>query len=566
MNWIDNKDVEESLVILGQLSEVCASQGGPLTRSVNDLVRARQWRTLVDYEIDYSLDFAVDDFLYARQILGFFQKSEWLPVEIDRERVAASRFVESERICFATNARFAHHSVRDRYRSPSVESVLFAAQRKISDVLGDIPSLDELQFAFGPGANTNVNGRCANPRAKLSASLVCSSNLAPTVAEFLSEVPQWCASHAVSESEDSYTVNVTVHPGKVMFVPKNAKTNRSIVVEPLLNSFFQKGFGSYIRRRLKRFNVNLRDQSFNQRAALKGSIDGSLATVDLSMASDCIARNLVFDLLPYDWAELLDRLCTSSVILPLSVDVTELPVPPSGGVYSLQKFSSMGNGFTFELESMIFYALAYSTCKHLGLDASTVLTYGDDIIIPVGAAPLLEEVLSECGFALNQAKSYSSGNFRESCGADYYSGFDIRPFYQKTLISERTLYTMHNWFIRSCEWKLAEAVRQLCNQDLILFGPDGFGDGHLIGSHCLRLNRARTRDGWCGGYFDTYTLRPRSFKRPLPGDAVLPTYSVYTRSGKESPTDPDAVRGSRGYAKISIYTLGCRIFSRKHYA
>lgn len=568
MSWLKPKDAQESLVILGQVAAACRDLGGPLCSHLFKMVASEDYRSLVQYDIDYEYGWSINDIVYARQILGLYQKAEYLELGIDRQDAAAVRFVESERMCLATNRRLKLTAISPHLVDSDIHQVLSLAQWKIGSMLSDFPELDELAFEFGPGANTNVKGRVACPRAKLSAGLECSTDLAPTVGAFLSETPHWTALHSHFESEDSYRVNVSVVPGKVIFVPKNAKTDRTIVVEPLLNSFYQKGVGTYFKKVLSRSGVDLTDQTKNQRMAARGSIDGSLATIDLSMASDCMASELVWSLFPMRWAELLSSLRTSEVLVPPAVsrlvDVDAgLVTKPIGGVLRLEKFSSMGNGYTFELESMIFYALAYSVCRTLGLRQKDISIYGDDIIVPVPAVPLLRKVLEHCGFAFNTAKSFASGPFRESCGADYLNGFDIRPFYQKTPVSERTLFTMHNWFVRSGEYQLAELTASLCNPTYAIYGPDGFGDGHLVGTFELRKNRRITREGWDGGYFDTYSLKSRSFHKPLPGDAVLPVYSVYTRSGELGPTDPDVVRGSAGYAKISIYTLGRSIFSRK---
>jgi len=362
---------------------------------------------------------------------------------------------------------------------------------------------------------------------------------------------------------------VGVGSGKVAFVPKSAKTRRTIVVEPGLNSFFQKGVGSYIKDRLSHYDIDLSDQTRNQDLAKRGSERGDLATVDLSMASDCVAQELVWNLLPLDWSIFLDQLRTPDVRLPAPVPSAKfaeagLGVVSKRDTYRVKKFSSMGNGYTFELESLLFYGIAFSVTETLGLCTKDVSVYGDDIIIPVSAYDLLRKVLEHCGFSMNLDKSFCSGYFRESCGADFFNGFDIRPFYQKTLVSERTLFTMHNWFFRHGERELAKLVESMCNPCYLLYGPDGFGDGHLIGNHSLRYNREIKRRGWDGGYFDTYALSSKCNNKLLPGDAVLPSYSVYTRSGKDSPTDPNVIRGSAGYAKISIYTLGRDIFCRKH--
>lgn len=568
MSWIKQRKAPESLEILGRLSNHCATMGGPLSATLNALVQAGDYKSLVEYDIDYR-NVELRDAICSRQILGFFQKLEFLDLGFDKAAVAADRFVLAEAMCRKTNRAFRNMSCAPETVGARVHSVLHTASRKIRDILGAVPSFDDLSFVFGPGANTNVKSAVACPRAKLSARLECSAGLAPTVGEALSEFPHWMALHAYEENESSYFVEVSVVPGKVDFVPKNAKTFRAIQKEPLVNSILQKGFGTYLRDRLSRFGVDLHDQTRNQKLAMQGSIDGRLATVDLSMASDCVSRELVWELLPFDWSELLDRLRTPDVELPSEVSADIIAhhemedTMGVGKLYRYEKFSSMGNGFTFELESLIFYGICLAVVESLKLDTEDVSVYGDDLIVPSEAYDLLEVVLKFCGFSLNTEKSFSTGPFRESCGADFLNGFDIRPFYQKTLVSDRTLFLMHNWMIRHGEFELAEVIKRECNPCYLLFGPDGFGDGHLIGSFELRRNRQQKRDGWGGGYFDTYSLKPKSFTGLMPGDAVLPVYSVYTRSGKDSPTDPNVVRGTNGYAKVSIYTFVSSIFSRR---
>jgi hypothetical protein len=355
-----------------------------------------------------------------------------------------------------------------------------------------------------------------------------------------------------SQDEGTYDPEVPgslVTPGKLNFVPKTYKTHRPIVVEPLLNGLAQKGIGKFLKERAMRFGLNLRDQTINKSLAFEGSMTNNLATIDLSSASDCISISVVFDLLPLPWAEFLSTYRTGCV-------------SDRDKNYSMEKFSSMGNGFTFELESIIFYSLAFGCCQFLDLDYRKVSTFGDDIIIPTEAYELLALALEYCGFIINHEKSFASGPFRESCGADWLNGMDIRPFYLKERVNNLYLYTFHNWAIRNCEREIADLILSWTNPAWRLYGPDGFGDGHLIGTHSLRLSRKYRRSGWCGGFFDTYTLKKNYFRKLLPGDWLVPVYSVYTRAGELDPTDPDLVRGSHGFAKISIYTLTTSIFRR----
>jgi hypothetical protein len=84
-----------------------------------------------------------------------------------------------------------------------------------------------------------------------------------------------------------------VSGNNVDWVPKNYKTDRTIAIEPDWNMFLQKGLGGLLRRRLRRVGQDLNDQSTNRFCAAVGSIDGSLATLDMSMASDTVAYRLV---------------------------------------------------------------------------------------------------------------------------------------------------------------------------------------------------------------------------------------------------------------------------------
>jgi hypothetical protein len=96
----------------------------------------------------------------------------------------------------------------------------------------------------------------------------------------------------------------------------------------------------------------------------------------------------------------------------------------------LEKFSSMGNGYTFELETITFAAIAMSVCHDcvLGRD---VHVFGDDIIVPSRHATEVCELLSLLGFSLNVKKTFLEGSFRESCGGDYYDGVGVRPYQLK---------------------------------------------------------------------------------------------------------------------------------------
>ncbi len=549
---------------------------------------ANDYRSLIDVDIDYSDNaWSASTLIAVRQALAYFSKRSNLEVGLDKAESAWSVFLESEEKCRETNIIFERWKAGEFRFSSAVESVLFLAQRKISSVLGDVPALSELALRFGPGANIGITKREASARSKLSMRPSCSTELEGYLTEVLSEMPLYCDLHRVSTRQnlegDTYdTIPVDVVDGRIVFVPKSPKTYRTIGVEPFLNSMGQLAYGDYISDKLLRRGVDLHDQTLNQRLAREGSFTGDLATLDLSSASDTIALRLVEHLLPFDWVWQLQKFRTAHVISPW------------GKRLKLEKFSSMGNGFTFPLESLIFWALASS------VDSSVVSVYGDDIVVDSSSVDLLMEVLNACGFTVNKSKSYWSGPFRESCGSDYYLGWNIRPVYVKENLTGQDLFRLHNFFHRKGDFEACSDILELVPEALRLWGPDGFGDGHLI-SDDPPLKAHGRLFGWGGYVFDTFTFKSRRCFKPSPGDSLLPSYSIYRRSseplntcqlvlsdvfdenrvihknfrkevlrrrflsGLDIPLEPlpsnkkgtkgVSLPGTRGYKRISIYTL-----------
>jgi hypothetical protein len=136
---------------------------------------------------------------------------------------------------------------------------------------------------------------------------------------------------------------------------------------------------------------------------------------------------LVRILLPARWYEELNALRSPSTLV-------------DGHWHVLEKFSSMGNGYTFELETLIFSALISASleeCGRSGRLGEDFFVFGDDLIIPDDTSRAVVAMLNYCGFSLNQEKSFSGPvGFRESCGGDFFEGADVRPFYLKEHIDD----------------------------------------------------------------------------------------------------------------------------------
>lgn len=226
------------------------------------------------------------------------------------------------------------------------------------------------------------------------------------------------------------------------YVPKDTSSVRLIMKTGQGTMLVQSVFGKMIRKALSAEGVDLRDQSHNRDMALIGSYTSVIATVDLSSASDTISMRLCSLLLPPRVLSWLDS-CRDTHV---RVGKTE---------HRLQKFCSMGNGFCFELESLLFYAMTKAVCDELGVDSSTVNVYGDDIVAPSHCTVLLQEYFLYHGLFFNHEKSFSCPKgFRESCGGHYYNGLDVTPFYIKSELDSNTRVfhaanQLHEWSERT---------------------------------------------------------------------------------------------------------------------
>jgi len=532
-HWLEEYSNAESTDILRELALTHTPHAGEPGRRLAGYIHRQDFRAVCAFEIDYTQDLTVSQFAHLRQALGYFTKLEDLDIGVDKEAVAWKKFVWAEDRCRETNRIFKlRRSGRFQFL-PVVESQLFVAQQKIAQVLGSFPGLSKLGLRFGKGATTLTKKRYASVVEKLGAGVSCSEDLFPMAKSLLEEVPAWLESLSEMDRIDEdgqewASVPVVIHEGRLEFVPKNAKTYRATVTEPVLNGVYQLALGDFMVRRMTAFGIDLKDQTLNQRRALEGSLTGALATLDQTSASDLMALELVYDLLPLDWAVGLARARTGKITY-------------QGWSTSQQKFSSMGNGFTFPLESLIFWALASAV---VGDTPGGVSVFGDDVIVPSERAADVIRLYEAVGFTLNRDKSYSTGPFRESCGKDFYKGIDIRPYYQKDLVSARTLFVLHNHYVRRLDYERAETVLKLIHPSLQIWGPDNYGDGHLIGDHPMYRKPSFEKKGWRGYTFDTFSIRPRKDIRPQrPGDCVLPSYSVYRRSAEHLvPILQDAVK------------------------
>lgn len=465
--------------------------------------------------------FAID--YLATELFSKFDDGS--PSTAKRER-AVLRFMEGERLCSLTNCCFGPNSagqppewldpLSDKDEAGEFYFAVFSRARSvISRILGAWPGYEGvLQYAdYGPGATTRLSRRHSDRANKWAGR----PHVSPFSTSPLEVVFSTYPLLKQRLQEPGYEI---VAGNKLDWVPKNYKVDRTIAIEPDWQMFLQKGIGGLIRRKLKRVKIDLDNQETNRFLAAIGSIDGSLATLDLSMASDTVSYRLVEFLLRPDWFEALEQ-CRSHIGFYHSHDGVENAV-----LY--EKFSSMGNGYTFELESLIFYALGRAVSELTGETDHRLYVYGDDIICPSGMVPYLTPVLQRAGFVVNEEKSFSSGPFRESCGGHYFDGCDVTPFYiREPVDSLDRLFLLHNnlyrWFNRHEYVCDGDSVRQLLNWVRSHAPPkwrrprllsEDVGDGAFIGSFDEVLPRKCSyrgkRAGWEGWITNVLQYKKRT--------------------------------------------------------
>lgn len=227
-------------------------------------------------------------------------------------------------------------------------------------------------------------------------------------------------------------------PVRVVFVPKTQKSPRVIAIEPSCMQYTQQSLLAVMVDRLEshmftKGHINFSDQSVNRRLAKSSSLEGNLATLDLSEASDRVHYDLVKLMLR--GTHLLDYVdaCRST-----------RAILPNGVTIPLSKFASMGSALCFPIESMVFFTILVSseilrrglspTRSSISLVKEMIYVYGDDLIIPVDAVSAATSLLETFGLKVNSSKSFSKGNFRESCGMDAYSGVEVTTIYMRRML------------------------------------------------------------------------------------------------------------------------------------
>lgn len=398
---------------------------------------------------------------------------------------ALTKFLRGERRNRHMNAllrrrRVSHESTMYNLQGLGMDPTPFVAvmRKYIQRVIGSNVPFGEIasNCRWGPGAVVGVNGQFTNfARKLLSEAWTVTPAAIPYVLSAAKGYPMfWELLDLQRNVGPELTVTcidpvefdkrmlarlVIVQHNKIAFVPKDADCDRTIASEPLMNQFLQLGVDYVMKKRLRIHGLDLSKQAPNQELARQGSVTGwlnSYCTADLKNASGSIYTELIRELLPASWFSFLNAIRSPSWMIDQADPV------------KYQGFVSMGNGYCFPLETLIFASICSAACTYTG-SPEDFRVYGDDIIVRQNESAIVQEYLRYFGFELNPDKSFFFGPFRESCGADWYDGEPVRPVYlDDTLDTFEQRVRAHNALCRLPN-RWAEPLAHACRDWFPLF-------------------------------------------------------------------------------------------------
>lgn len=459
----------------------------PVSLSCALQLRAGEYVSLIKRSVQPHSYVSHEAYLRDVSAVAFLKKYSGSLEGLNPKVVAEETWLEGERRCYVTNYQLDTCFDRIAYNGnpvdPRFDAFVKRARQHVEKLIGVDPGFPAGRL--GPGATLSDTYGSTDVINKFTST--------PTLADhsfaLLPLLNNAWGRAIVNERRDV----VVARGNKYFQVPKTAVTNRSCAKEPSINAFVQLGLGGVMRTRMLRRGIDLRrSQDLHKKLAREASITSEMVTIDLSNASDTVSHCLVELLVPELWYRALAQARSRRTLF-------------QGHLHVLEKFSSMGNGFTFELETTLFFAIACSVSPDL-IPGVNVHVYGDDIIVPSWASRDVLACLSFWGFTPNVDKTFCDGPFRESCGGDYFEGMDVRPIQLRESPNEPSkLITLHNQLHRhqlrlraagssvDLQCILRHIVSLLPREIQCCKGPPELGDSVL---HCEEgLWRIRWRDG-----------------------------------------------------------------------
>lgn len=458
----------ETLRQLGVTLEATLQQSGPLRR-------------------EHQIDFFACQYLLQNLVRKVGTQLAGMP-KFDSKKLDAvtlESFLERERVNADINQNetwgYSAHTGEHESDLLCIE-LLVEARDIIWSIVGESPHMDKIvkRSSFGNGASATLRRQDAQDSNKFLAGRSVTTGLKAFATKVVSTSPAWssiahgdpvCYIDSAGRHSISPTSLSCVLGGVYDTVPKNYEINRVIIKEPELNGYLQKGIGSELRHLLYAYEplpgftgVNLnKSGQINSDLAREGSVSGIVATVDGEKASDSLTLALFEFLFPPKWYELFCSARSPYVVIP------------NVGIHRLEMMSGMGNGFTFEAESIVFYAIGLACAKRSKVPFAELLVsiHGDDLIVPADVCDLVKIAYTAAGVRVNEAKTFSTGPFRESCGGHFFDGTSVKPFYVKKTDGR----TRGDWF-----WLHNSLLLWLLDRSASFFDSD-------VGKRCLAILR-----------------------------------------------------------------------------
>lgn len=310
---------------------------------------------------------------------------------------------------------------------------------------GDAISMAAIEKAarFGPGGSVGMKGQPTQYYFKIGdAPLTATSDFVRSWYKLSVSYVPLCEAAEMAREARWGEIQLR-EQGNLAFVPKSYAVKRIVVMEPSCNTYFQFGLGRVMEGLLCEstgIDLSLQD-GVNADLARVGSITGGFCTMDLRQCSDYISIAVVKALFPPSLVRWFNTLRTK---------VVRLPKKYGGQDIGLHMLSTMGNGFTFPMQTALLAALIHGVYDTLDIPILCAKgeqnwgVFGDDIVVVPKAWHLLCRVLEKLGMIVNTEKSFNSGPFRESCGTDWYSGVDVRAIYFRKYATDQDLYSCYN--------------------------------------------------------------------------------------------------------------------------
>lgn len=360
-----------------------------------------------------------------------------------------------------------------------IQSVMKHARYFIRTTLGECPDLPEFpDLPIGKGVTSTLRGAKCNLYSKMQEVTTVSSSCLSILSPLIRDNPYYT----------SFFGNEVVIEDccDIDFVPKQFDGLRLVTYDPSVNKMVQRFFGEAISHRM---NTTIYSGSYplskrpdlHKKLVKKASesVFTQLTTVDVKNASNSLYDTLIFRLLDKSWYLALNKARIKKGYFD------------DGVLHHFEMFSSNGNGFTFELETLVFYALCVGVKKTFNhAENSTISVFGDDILI---SSPMYNDLLyvfENIGITVNEDKTFSAGTyFRESCGEDRFYGRDVRPVFFKDFGEGiLSLYRLYNASRKACrilnlsdeqENDILTFIVNRVPKSLRFYGPEEIGDGVL---------------------------------------------------------------------------------------